>query len=463
MHEIVVITDEGGYEFRIVGIGAANPEWASQGVARLVISIRTSNKERLRLNASFIGRRRGVDGPSAAGRGVRFARKRLDLSPLDVVRGLGFCTRQRRRRDVLASVASAWDPAENAVVTLSVRSGFDLLLGAVDWAPGSEVVFSAVTIPHLAALVRSHGYVPVSVDLDLQTLEVDASVVEGACTERTRAVVIAQLFGARADLTALASLAAARGLLLVEDCAQCYDGADRRLGPVDIAMYSFGTIKTATCLGGAVLLVRDPVLARMIRTRQDSYPTQPTSEYFWKLLKAAVLLMIGVPTVYQAFSRAIQALGLDYDAAIRRISREFDDRDLLVRIRRRPCTALLAMMAFRFASYDPACVLARRQAGERLVTQLAPHVVHLGSRAQSQTHWLFPIVSSAPARLIAAGRAVGFDLTAGSSTLVALDQNCRQAAGAMSKVVYVPICSTMQTWAVRDLAGAINEAELARP
>ena len=415
------------------------------------------------MNALFIGRRRRVDGPSAAGRGVRFARKRLDLSLLDVVRGLAFCARRRRRRDVLASIASAWDPAETAVVTLSVRSGFDLLLAAVDWPRGSEVVFSAVTIPQMAALVRSHGYVPVAVDLDLHTLEVDASVVEGACTERTRAVVIAQLFGARADLTALASLAAARGLLLVEDCAQCYDGADRRLGPVDIAMYSFGTIKTATCLGGAVLLVRDPVLLKTMRTRQDSYPAQPTREYFWKLLKAAVLLMVGVPTFYQAFSGFIRALGLDYDAAIRHISREFDDRHFLVRIRRRPCTALLAMMAYRFASYDPARVMARRLAGEQLVSRLAPQVVRLGCQAQSQTYWLFPVVSSAPRRLIAAGRAAGFDFTNGSSTLVALDQNCRQAADAMSKVVYVPICSTMPTSAMTDLADAINEAELARP
>jgi perosamine synthetase len=413
------------------------------------------------LNVSLIGRRRRVNAPSTGSRGIRFARKRLDLSLLDVVRGLAFCTRRRRRRDLLTSVASAWDPAENAVVALSVRSGFDLLMGAVDWAPGSEVVFSAVTIPHLAALVRSHGYVPVAVDLDPHTLEVDVGVVEAACTERTRAVVIAQLFGARADLTVIASVTAARGLLLIEDCAQCYDGADRHFGKVDIAMYSFGTIKTATCLGGAVLLVRDPALRRRMCARQACYPTQPTREYVWKLLKAAVLLMVGVPTVYQAFTGSIRALGLEYDVAIRRLSREFDDRDLLVRIRRRPCTALLTMMAFRFASYDPARVMARRQAGERLVTQLAPHVVHLGSRAKSQTHWLFPIVSTAPTRLVAAGRAAGFDLTTGSSTLVALDQNCRQAADAMSKVVYVPICSTMQTWAVRDLADAINESELA--
>ena len=186
-----------------------------------------------------------------ARRGVRYARKRLDLAPGDVVRGLALCASRRPRDDLIRSVASAWVPSEAVVATLSVRSGFDLLLGAVGWPPGSEVVFSAVTIPHLAILVRSHGFVPVSVDLCPDTLEVDPIALQAACTERTRAVVIAQLFGARSDLTAVASFAAARGLLLIEDCAQCYDGADRRFGVADVAMYSFGTIKTATCLAGA--------------------------------------------------------------------------------------------------------------------------------------------------------------------------------------------------------------------
>ena len=57
-------------------------------------------------------------------------------------------------------------------------------------------------------------------------------------------------------------------------------------------MYSFGTIKTATCLGGGVLLVRDPVLRARIRMRQDRYPIQPTGEYVRKLVKAALLLTV---------------------------------------------------------------------------------------------------------------------------------------------------------------------------
>ena len=125
-----------------------------------------------------------------ARRAVRYARKRLDLATRDVARGLALCV-SRLARDDLVTSAAAWVPSEAVVTTLSVRSGFDLLLGAVDWPLGSEVVFSAVTIPHLATIVRSHGLVPVSVDLCPDTREVDPIALEAACTNRTRAVVVA--------------------------------------------------------------------------------------------------------------------------------------------------------------------------------------------------------------------------------------------------------------------------------
>ena len=75
----------------------------------------------------------------------------------------------------------------------------------------------------------------------------------------------------------------------------------------------------------------------------------------------------------------------------------------------------------------------------------------LGCRAGS-THWLFPIVSRAPQTLITAGIAAGFDLTTGSSTLVALDQSCPRATHAMTNIVYVPINATMPPTAVTALA-----------
>lgn len=356
---------------------------------------------------------------------VRFARKRLDLDVADLGYGLTRCLHAPARRTVLAELSGLWTPPDTVLVTLSVRSGLDLLLAEVDWPPGSEVLLSAITIPHIATLVRMHGYVPVALDVDPDTLELRPDDVRAACTPRTRALVYAHLFGARSELEPLVTVIRQAGLLLIDDRAECYDGLDRSIGPVvDVAMHSFGTIKTATCLGGGVLLIRDPTLRRRMQRRQRTWPTQSTAGYAAKLVQGALMLALGHPTVYPVFVAATTRLGGDYDLAIRRLSRGYSDANLLPAIRRRPSCALLAMLARRLRRYDPAGVTARRHAGEVLSAALAPPSRLLGAAALGHTYWLFPLVSRDPDRLVAAGRAAGFDVTRGSSTLVALDPAC---------------------------------------
>lgn len=404
-------------------------------------------------------RRRTLRQPVPMHDGVRFARKRLDITVADLAYGLCVCVRPPERATVRAQLSNAWQPSGAAVPCLSVRSGFDLLLASAGWPPGSEVLMSAVTIPHLATLVRAHGYVPKAVDVDPATMELEPAAVRSACTPRTRALVYAHLFGARADVSSLASWARARGLLFVEDCAQCYDGRTRMLGDADVAMYSFGTIKTATCLGGAVLMVADPMLRSRMLARGADYPRQPHAEYAAKLLKTAVLLLVARPPVYARFTRLLQRRTGDYDGVVRSLTRGLADRHLLSSIRRQPCTALLAMMGRRFTTYDANRVEARRQAGELLAAALGPQVTHLGGAGRRHTHWLFPVSSRDPDSLVAAGRAAGFDLTCGSSTLVALDPRCERAAAALGQVVYLPAYSEMPPTALLALADVVLAVE----
>lgn len=98
---------------------------------------------------------------------------------------------------------------------------------------------SAITIPQMAALVREHGYVPVGVDIDVETLSCDPAAVRRAVTPRTRALVLAALFGARPDVVELARTCRAAGLMFIEDRAQAFSGAAEPLGVPDVAMYSF--------------------------------------------------------------------------------------------------------------------------------------------------------------------------------------------------------------------------------
>jgi dTDP-4-amino-4,6-dideoxygalactose transaminase len=272
--------------------------------------------------------------------------------------------------------------------------------------------------------------------------------------------VHAQLLGATDDLADLAALARTRGLLLVEDRAQAYDGLDRDLGPhADVALHSFGTIKTLTCLGGGVLLVRDPALRDRMAILQQTWPVQRSRSYALKLARGAAMLALGHPAVYPHFARLASALAGDYDAVVRRLSRGYGDAHLLEQLRRQPCTALLALLAHRLDHDDPTQVRRRAQAGELLAGALQPHVRRLGARASRRTHWLFPVVATDPDALVAAGRAAGFDLTRGSSTLVALDPGCGQAASAMETVVYLPAYAAMSDADLHRLAAVVNAAE----
>jgi perosamine synthetase len=138
------------------------------------------------------------------------------------------------------------------------------------------------------------------VDVDSGTLAVRPWALEAALTPRTRVVLVAHLFGGRMDLGGLAKFVKDRGLLLVEDCAQAFQGP-KRMGDseADVSMYSFGTLKTSTALGGAVLRVRDGEVLSRMRGIQASYPPQGRGGYLKKLL--GILGIVGVsrpaPTV----------------------------------------------------------------------------------------------------------------------------------------------------------------------
>ncbi len=390
---------------------------------------------------------------------MRVARKRLDIGPADVLRGLVACLRPADRTAVEHRLAASWFPASSALPTLSARSGLDLLLGAVDWPVGSEVLLSGVSIPHLPVLVRAHGYVPVAVDLDPDTLRLDPEEVRLAVTGRTRALVHAQLLGAWDDVADLAELAQRYGLLLVEDRAEAYDGQNRSLGPhADVVLHSFGTIKTLTCFGGGVVLVRDHRLLARMREVQEGWPLQGTVGYAGRLLRGAALLGLAHPRVYPHFVRLATLLAGDHDAVVRRLSRGYRDDTLLTQVRRRPCTALLSLLATRLECDGPERVQLRARAGEHLAAALGPHVRRLGGRASRRTHWLFPVLADDPDALVAAGRAAGFDLTRGSSALVALDPCCRRADAAMRDVVYLPAYAQMSEEQLDRLADVVNTA-----
>jgi CDP-6-deoxy-D-xylo-4-hexulose-3-dehydrase len=84
--------------------------------------------------------------------------------------------------------------------------------------PGSEVITVAAGFPTTVAPIVQHGCVPVFVDVDPATHNIDVSGLEAALSDRTRAVMVAHALGNPFDARAVAAFAAAHDLYLVEDC-----------------------------------------------------------------------------------------------------------------------------------------------------------------------------------------------------------------------------------------------------
>jgi len=332
------------------------------------------------------------------------------------------------------------------VACASVRSGFELLLEALALEPDSEVLVSAVTHPDMPRILERHNLVPVPVDIDPATLAPSTAELEAAITKRTRAVLVAHLFGGRVDLKPIAAVARANGLLLVEDCAQSLRHAgDQGDGVADVSMFSFGSIKTCAALGGGLLYVRDRGLRELMRELHARWPRQSRREYAARVLRFVPLCALQQPIAYGAFVRAGAVAGVDTDRlvngavhALRPPSAdhagEFDGW-----LRRRPSAPLLALLRHRLRSFDEDRLARRAARGEQLARGLPSRLPHPGTAAVDRTHWVFPVLPENPDAFIRELRRAGFDATKATTSIVAVGSPPPpRAAELMERVVFVP-------------------------
>jgi dTDP-4-amino-4,6-dideoxygalactose transaminase len=372
-------------------------------------------------------------------------RKKLDIGWADVAFGAGACLLPGDARAMQRRLEECWSPVGDAIACLSVRSGFDLLLAALGWPRGSEILVSAITIRDMVRIIERHGLVAVPVDLDMGSLAIRPQSIARRVTPRTRAIVVAHLFGSRMPMAPIIAVARRDGLLVIEDCAQAFSADGYRGSPEsDVSMFSFGPIKTATALGGALLRVRDPRLRNAMQAVQCDYPAQSRWTYLRKLFKCAALKLLAGRLPYGLFVAACSMLQVSHDAIIGRAARSFAGMDLFRAIRRRPSRALMLLLGRRLTRFDTRTIVAR-VAAARIATEHMPGIERPGERAVFHTHWVFPICSASPDRLLRRLWQAGFDATRGASGLYVApapaanpEMAAAEAARVMDSLVYLP-------------------------
>lgn len=156
---------------------------------------------------------------------------------------------------------------------ITVSSGTEALLialMALDLKPGDEVITTPFTFAATAEVIVLLGGVPVFVDIEPDTCNIDPRLIEAAITPRTRAIMPVSLYGQVADMDEINAIAARHGNLpVIEDAAQSF-GADYK-GRKSCALSTWGATsffpsKPLGCYGdGGALFTDDDTLAQAAR------------------------------------------------------------------------------------------------------------------------------------------------------------------------------------------------------
>ena len=159
--------------------------------------------------------------------------------------------------------------AEFGVGCASGSDALLLALMAIDLQPGDEVIVPSFTFFASASAISRLGGKPVFVDIDPGTFNLDAQLIEGLITPRTKAIMPVHLFGQCADMTTISTIAKKHGLHVVEDMAQAIGASfnGQQAGGIgDIGCISFYPTKNLGGFGdGGMVTTNNPGLADRIR------------------------------------------------------------------------------------------------------------------------------------------------------------------------------------------------------
>ena len=149
-------------------------------------------------------------------------------------------------------------------------------LGPRQIKPGDEVITVACGFPTTVTPVLNYGAVPVFVDVTVPQYNVDVSRLEGALSDKTKAVVLAHTLGNPFDIQAVKAFCDAHGLWLIEDNCDALgarytmDGETRYTGAWgDIGTSSFYPPHHMTMGEGGCVYTNDPLLHRLILSFRD--------------------------------------------------------------------------------------------------------------------------------------------------------------------------------------------------
>jgi UDP-2-acetamido-2-deoxy-ribo-hexuluronate aminotransferase len=169
----------------------------------------------------------------------------------------------------LEEALAAYTGARHCVTVASGTEALLISLMALDLKPGDEVITTPFTFAATAEMIVLLGGWPVFVDIEPDTCNIDARLIEAAITPRTRAIMPVSLYGQVADMDAINAIACRHGLSVIEDAAQSFGASYQGRRSCNLSTFgctSFFPSKPLGCYGdGGAIFTNDDVLALACR------------------------------------------------------------------------------------------------------------------------------------------------------------------------------------------------------
>lgn len=259
-------------------------------------------------------------------------RPELDLAMQEVMDTCAFINGPQVQR--FASHLSSCLDVPYVIPCGNGTDALQIALMALDLKPGDEVIVPAFTYVAAAEVVSLLGLIPVWVDVDEKTFNINPWMIESALSPKTRAIVVVHLFGQCCDMEKIRQIAEQNHLYVVEDNAQSLgaevlfsDGTRRKAGTIaHIGTTSFFPSKPLACYGdGGAVMTSDDRLAERIRMIANHGQLQ---KYHHKIIGCnsrldtlqAAVLDVKLPHL-EEFTAARQQVAKRYDEAFDQDSR----------------------------------------------------------------------------------------------------------------------------------------------
>lgn len=386
-----------------------------------------------------------------------WTRIRFDIGWGDLAAGIVYCVFPFRRRSALLQARRAWSGREDFLITLSARSSFDLFLRALRLPEGSEILFSAITVPDMVRIAEAHGLVAVPVDTDKHGCLCLRSLKQ-RLSPQSRILVVAHLFGGYRQMDDVYGEVGSRDLLVVEDCAQQL----RTVGQVgdsrsDLILYSFGPIKTSTALAGGVVTVCSPALRQQMAEILEQDPVQSRWRYGKRIVRFTLLKSLSGRFATRILRFLLNVCGRDFDSIANSLGRSFLSTSLVLELRRQPSGPLLRLLKRRWRNFDGSRIERRVALGRFLDRRIGIQ------RQPEHSYWVYPLFVKNPSEVRQRMLKAGFDATCRTRMAVVRATHetgdTRTASWCWDHVVILPWYPELPFQEVDRMARILNDLE----